>query len=591
VTRGSAFRQREHVASIAFAAACVLLVATSAAGQPTPTAPPIAITNINLIRMRGDVVEPRSAVVVQDGRIREAGRMNDVRIPANATVIDGAGGYLLPGLTDAHVHLATDMPWADVRRGFGDAPLFLAHGVTSVVNLRGTPEQLEWRRRIERGELLAPTLYTSGDFIDEPRVITADDVTREVDAQRRAGVDLLKFHPVWTPQEGDLTTSGLSADAYRRLVARARMAGLPLVGHAPGDAGLDGLLEARQTVAHMGVLSNAYFLPIASHRRTLLAAATALAVLVLASAVTLGAALAARWRGRVRPRSRLESMTSLLVVLALIASGIAAAFMPGGPWFESAALRIAFSAAAAAAIATAVSLALQLKHHVSGRGPIRLAAGVVVCAAALLVGLTLALAIPIAWRSTDSGIARLAERLRQANVSVQTTLINYDLYGPGRRQLLDDAAIAYLAPATRERWRREPEGGATGYAFDKFMRAVTGGLHRAGVPLIAGTDAFGLTLVTPGSSLHREFALLRQAGLTPYDVLRTATVNTAQFLGREREFGAIEVGARADLLLVDASPLDDLATLKRPRGVMVRGRWLTRQQLDDMLAGLAGDER
>jgi imidazolonepropionase-like amidohydrolase len=70
-------------------------------------------------------------------------------------------------------------------------------------------------------------------------------------------------------------------------------------------------------------------------------------------------------------------------------------------------------------------------------------------------------------------------------------------------------------------------------------------------------------------------------------VLRTATVNTARFLGREHEFGTIEVGARADLLLVDASPLDDLATLRRPRGVMLRGRWLTRQHLDDMLAGLA----
>ena len=383
-------------ASIAFAA-CVLLVAAPAAGQ-APTAPPIAITNINLIRMRGDVIEPRSAVVVQDGRIRAAGRMNDVRIPENATVIDGAGGYLLPGLTDAHVHLATDMPWASVRRNFGDAPLFLAHGVTSVVNLRGSPEQLEWRRRIERGEWLAPTIYTSGEFIDEPRVITADDVTREVDAQRRAGVDLLKFHPVWTPQDGYLTTTGLSADAYRGLVAAARTANLPLVGHAPGEAGLDELLDARQTVAHMGILSNAYFLPVASHRRRLLGAATALVVLMLASAVTVGAALAARRRGRVRPRSRLESMTGLLVVLTLVAGGIAAAFLPGGPWFDSSALRIAFSAAAAAAGAAAVNLALQLKQHVSGRGPIGLAAGVVVSAAALFVGLTLALAIPVAWR-------------------------------------------------------------------------------------------------------------------------------------------------------------------------------------------------
>ena len=105
--------------------------------------------------------------------------------------------------------------------------------------------------------------------------------------------------------------------------------------------------------------------------------------------------------------------------------------------------------------------------------------------------------------------------------------------------------------------------------------------------LVAGTDALGLSLIAPGSSLHRELELLHEAGLTPYEVLHTATVAPALFLGKTEEFGSIQVGRRADLLLVERDPLQDLSTLRQPLAVMVRGRWLRREQLDTMLAGLS----
>src|SRR5262249_6895262 len=105
-------------------------------------------------------------------------------------------------------------------------------------------------------------------------------------------------------------------------------------------------------------------------------------------------------------------------------------------------------------------------------------------------------------------------------------------------------------------------------------------LHRNGVPIMAGTDAMGLPLVPPGSSLHRELQLLSASGLSPYEVIRSATVVPASFLGRTKEFGKIAVGQRADLLLVAGNPLEDLAVLKRPVGVMARGRWLPREKLD-----------
>src|SRR4030095_16130642 len=105
-----------------------------------------------------------------------------------------------------------------------------------------------------------------------------------------------------------------------------------------------------------------------------------------------------------------------------------------------------------------------------------------------------------------------------------------------------------------------------------------------GVTIVAGTDALGLPLIAPGSSMHRELELLIAAGFSPYEAIRAATVNPAAFLKRASEFGTITPGKRADLLLVSANPLENIGTLKRPLGVMTRGRWLTREDLDRRLA-------
>jgi imidazolonepropionase-like amidohydrolase len=110
------------------------------------------------------------------------------------------------------------------------------------------------------------------------------------------------------------------------------------------------------------------------------------------------------------------------------------------------------------------------------------------------------------------------------------------------------------------------------------------------VPIMAGTDAIGLPLVAPGSSLHHELGLLAASGLSPYEVIRSATVVPAGFLGKSNEFGTIAPGQRADLLLVNGNPLENLTALEHPNGVMVRGRWLPRPDLDQLLKRLANSE-
>ena len=98
--------------------------------------------------------------------------------------------------------------------------------------------------------------------------------------------------------------------------------------------------------------------------------------------------------------------------------------------------------------------------------------------------------IPVAWRSSDAGIERLAERVAEAGIHIQTSMLPYDaIGGPGRPALLDDPAIAYLQADVRARWLRIPQSVPSWCRYTDFTKKVTGALHRAGVPLMAGTDA------------------------------------------------------------------------------------------------------
>ncbi|MGB5987505.1 MAG: amidohydrolase family protein, partial [Desulfobacterales bacterium] len=121
---------------------------------------------------------------------------------------------------------------------------------------------------------------------------------------------------------------------------------------------------------------------------------------------------------------------------------------------------------------------------------------------------------------------------------------------------------------------------------DKLNRLLLRELHAGGVTLVAGTDAGdrGMGLV-PGFSLHQELAILVSNGLRPFDAIATATVNAAKVVQRMKvrgDFGTIESGKRADLLLVAGNPLADIVHLKQIRGVMAAGRWYDQTALNQM---------
>jgi len=109
-------------------------------------------------------------------------------------------------------------------------------------------------------------------------------------------------------------------------------------------------------------------------------------------------------------------------------------------------------------------------------------------------------------------------------------------------------------------------------------------MQQAGVLLLAGTQTSLDDIGTPGLVLHDELNVFVQAGLSPFEALKTATVNPAKFKRREKDLGTIEKGKLADLILLDANPLADISNTRKINAVVVNGRYLSREFLDKMLA-------
>lgn len=175
-------------------------------------------------------------------------------------------------------------------------------------------------------------------------------------------------------------------------------------------------------------------------------------------------------------------------------------------------------------------------------------------------------------------------------IAVPTLVWSNGLLLRHRRDFPDETTLALVPRPLRERWLagRTEQLKATDADLalnDQIAvasRAFVGAMHRAGVTIAAGTDSFDSFLPT-GLSLHRELEELVASGLAPYDALQAGTRAAAHALGRLDERGTIEVGKRADLLLLDADPTRDITATRRIRAVIRGGAVLDDAELRSML--------
>ncbi len=190
---------------------------------PTAT----AFVHVNVIPMDRERVLTDQTVVVENGRITRIGPANTLKLKSGVQTIDGMGKYLIPGLVDAHVHLESQTEFA----------LYLANGVTTVFNLDGRPAHLLWRKQITDGELLGPTIFSTGPIFHQKR--SPEEDVKLVDEQAAAGYDAVKIY------------NEVSKEEYPALIAEAKRKNMLLMGHVARGPGFAATLAAGQSIAHL----------------------------------------------------------------------------------------------------------------------------------------------------------------------------------------------------------------------------------------------------------------------------------------------------------------------------------------------------
>lgn len=197
---------------------------------------------------------------------------------------------------------------------------------------------------------------------------------------------------------------------------------------------------------------------------------------------------------------------------------------------------------------------------------------------------------------TDAEIAPLVEKTVKSGVWIVPTLFVWEtLRGPvaleSRTSLPE---LKYLPRQQIEQWTSQLTNRLQNPNFDaeaarhyidnrmKVMRA----LSDAGARILLGSDA-PQQFNVPGFSIHHEMRRMVDAGMTPFQVLRTGTANVGRHMRSRGDFGQVAIGHRADFILLNANPLEDVAHVRQRDGVMLRGRWFPEAEIQKRLAAIA----
>lgn len=428
-----------------------------------------AFINASLITMKEDGLLENHTVLVQGGVITKIGPENDVQIPNGTRIIDCEGQFLMPGLTDMHVHIAGDIfegPLQDVTKEDFQNNIhrqltnYVAHGVTTVRNMSDPTtvrenNVLQLKAEVANGDVFGPTIYTAPNVIDgyPPSFPTSatfespEDAAAYVEKSSEKGYDLIKVY------------QDLPRDQFDAVMDKANELGIPVGGHWV------------QTINDFEY------------------------------------GLKKGWKS-------IEHLSGFDLTLN------------EGPLSD-----------------------VSFYNHGAG------------------------------WEyATEEKIIALAEMAAKYDIFVVPNLTMKNLAVPAYEASIE-------APNELSRYQSEQfkklenfewwpaEFRATHTQTEPARMALVKALHDRGVTILAGTDT-GVPGVYVGEALFEEMELLADSGLSNFEVLKTATINAAQFFPKGDKFGSIQKNYRADLLLLKNNPLENISHIREQSGVMLRGEWI-----------------
>lgn len=456
-----------HVLKTGLVAVLALATVSLPARGQDPAGRVVAFVDVGVIPMDRDRLLEHQTVVVEGERIRALGPVATVAVPSGATVVDGAGRYLMPGLADLHTHLRDD----------GELLCNLAWGVTTVMHMGGSADRgrelLDARQRIRSGEMTGPNIYATERIVDgdpplgtHQSIATPEAARQKVAELKSTGFDFVKIY------------NNVSLEVFGAVIEEADRQHLPVFGHIPrGFDPMVAITGGEDAIAHTEEFFFTYF----------------------------GG-----------PRSTKDMDRTYRPDVALI---------------------------------PALVQALGENH--------------------------VAVMPDLCFTFTD--------------------LVMWD----DLQNVWTDPEMQYLHPDTVLDWhagsinrRDEIEN----FVFREqikygLLQELTRRFQAGGVLQVIGTDA-SLPGIFPGEAAHRELTELVKAGLDNYDALAIGTRNAGEFVRRyidaDARFGQIVPGFRADLVLVEKNPIDDVRNARLVSGVVVAGRWYSREDLDARREALAG---
>lgn len=197
---------------------------------------------------------------------------------------------------------------------------------------------------------------------------------------------------------------------------------------------------------------------------------------------------------------------------------------------------------------------------------------------------------------TEARMVELAKKTKQAGAWVVPTLVLWDVIigAQDAAKLNAYDELKYLPVPLVTQWREAFAGRQATKNFSRpnveriaeDRRKLLRVMDREGVKIAFGTDA-PQQFSVPGFSIHREAVGMAAAGMKPYAILKSGTANVGQYFSNEDKFGTIATGQRADAVLLEANPLDDVSNTRKIAGVMVRGEWMDAAQIQAGLAKIA----
>ncbi len=444
---------------------CALSMIACSQTQEKISKTAIVITNANIVDVKTGSILEKQQIIIDSGKIKRIA-IEIKNLDKYATVIDGTGKYIIPGLAEMHAHIPP--PSTSETRINETLFLYLSNGITTIRGMLGHPSHLVLRKKAESGEILSPRIFTSSPSLNGNSIKTTAEAIEKVTSYRKEGYDFLKIHP------------GIKLEVFNSVVETANKVGIPFAGHVPVDVGIRHAIKSGYaSIDHVD------------------------------------------------------------------------GFLEG-----------------------LVPESKNVNPNDNG-----------------FFGYNFT---PLADTSVIDELVNLAKEHKVWIVPTQSLYERW--FAPiSANELLKDSEMKYMPVSTLENWKQRKNqytienpnfNEEQWQQFNVIRRQLIKRLQENGHGILLGSDAPQLFNV-PGFSIHHEIQGMIGAGLSPLEILQSGTINPATYVDMESVFGQVKEGFIADLVLLDANPLDDIKALKQISGVMIKGTWISKATIDEKLAKIA----